>query len=298
MTTLRIFDTIDEWRAARSAGGTLGASDAARIISGAYGGGWGVYCDWNGIEREVPKYVGDGLRVEPFTEALYQQTCPWLTVTDPGHAIAVHANGWASTSPDLFVADPREHQPEGGGEMKDHRYLDAWAWGNSGEIGSYAEWESERPIPLYELVQCYWQLWVLGWAWVDLVVLLPVPALLRIYRIRRDERAIAAIIAKVDAFRTRHLIEGDPPEIDDSDACAVWLSHRAAVLAEGRREATEEEAALVQAIRSYRDTERAAKVAQKGYRNALLARMAGAQSITIGPYVAAYLTASGQLNVK
>lgn len=295
---LHRFDTIEAWREARMAGGTLGASDAARIVSGAYDGAWGVYADWHGIERERPKYAGDGLDVEPLILALYRQTRPDLDARNPGHVIAIHPNGWASASPDLLVTDPREPCPDGGGEMKDHRYLDAWAWGPSAEITSYAAWADERPVPLYELAQCYWQCWVLGWSWVDLVVLLPVPSLLRIYRIRRDERAIAAIVAKVEDFRDRLLIEGDPPPVDGSDACAAWLSHRAAVLAEGRREATEDEARLVESIRHARRTRQDAEAAEALDRNTLLAAMTGAKGITIGPRVAAYTSAKGRLTVR
>lgn len=262
------------WLEFRTGLGTLGASSAACIISKSFDGAWGVFAEWHGLPDKPTKHARQGLTVEPLTAFLYEQSRPGVVVNDPGHMICVGPETWAHASPDRLAMDPSEEHPNGLLELKDHRHLPYMAWGDGGEIVSHADWKEQgQPIKLYELVQVYWQMWCTGARWVDLAALLPRRGLISIYRVRRDERAIRAIVGKLRPWYRAHLLEGVEPRVDDTDGCYRWLAHRAAMLEEGKREATPAELEAAQNYREARATEKQAAADKSRARAALLDSM-------------------------
>lgn len=208
------------WEAARFGGASIGASDAPAIFGlSPWSGPWdlwarmvrGVRPERTDAEREV---LARGLRFEATVIREYQHARPGARVVHLGASegliVANSEHPWAVCSPDGVVFEGAEW---GLLEAKTAMLADGWAVDDldAEDVDIAAD-----AVPRVYLIQCLWQLYVTGAAWVDLAVLLPRYDL-RIVRIRRDEAVIAGLARKVAAWRDRHIIGGEEPSAILSD---------------------------------------------------------------------------------
>src|SRR5690606_11073041 len=84
-------------------------------------------------------------------------------------------------------------------------------------------------------------------SWADLVTRAPEKGIhRRTVRVHRDPEAQAALLARVAAWRERHLVRGEEPPLDGSEACRDVLRDRCGVPADKQiRAATAEEVELL-----------------------------------------------------
>lgn len=104
-------------------------------------------------------------------------------------------------------------------EAKTVRRFDDDEWGAAGSAD----------IPAYYLAQVLWQMGTarLGGRPVvacDLVAFSPMSEDYRVYVIPYDDARFRALLAKVDAWRQRHVIGGEPPPVDGHDATTAILA--------------------------------------------------------------------------
>ena len=104
-------------------------------------------------------------------------------------------------------------------EIKTLRFSFKRPWGKPGT----------DEIPPGYASQCVWQLACMqrlnpGLDRVDLAVFSTVSDEFRVYTIRRDVNIEERLIAFAREWYQRHIIEGEPPDIDDTEACSRGLS--------------------------------------------------------------------------
>lgn len=203
------------WEASRFEGDRIGASDAPAVFGlSPWSGPWdlwarmvrGVRPERTDAEKEV---LARGLRFEVTVAREYAHARPQSRVIHLGAedgCVVRHADHpWAVCSPDAIAF---EGDGWGIAEFKTAMRADGWS---SEDLDALDLELAEGAVPQVYLLQCLWQLYVTGAAWVDLVVLLPRYEL-RIVRIHRDEEAIAGLARKVAAWRERHIIGGEEPD--------------------------------------------------------------------------------------
>lgn len=220
---IQVFDSQSAWVAARTPQ-TIGGSDVPAILGvSPWASPWDVWA--RKVEGIEPEYSLDtlaafrrGHRFEPVVLAEYTEETGRETALPGGPCIIRHSSEpWAFGSPDAFALDGGVL---GGVEAKTASRADGW-----GEEMDLLAWEdgSERIIPPVYALQVYWYLECSGLPWWDLVVLLPRYET-RVYRLRADPAIQGALLERVAAWRKRHLIGGEPPPIDGSDAVRAWLT--------------------------------------------------------------------------
>lgn len=209
------FGDRSAWESARFEGDRIGASDAPAIFGlSPWAGPWdlwrrivlGIRPERTEAEREV---LARGLRWEATVAREYAHSRPEARVilggADFGFVVRHPEHAWAVCSPDAIVYEGGEW---GLAEFKTAMRADGWGREDLDVDDLDITAES---VPEVYLIQCLWQLYVTGAAWVDLAVLLPRYDL-RIVRIRRDDAALAGLAAKVAAWRERHIIGREEPD--------------------------------------------------------------------------------------
>jgi hypothetical protein len=254
------YPTRDAWLAAR--GGTdrtrIGASEVPAIldVDGSFGTPWDVWARKTGALEQRPdtaaeaKVKARGQRWESVVLAEYADhtgrdaLTPGDVVGQPGALVIVrHAvEAWAVCSPDAFTLDPLV----GDGAVEAKTDV-AGEWARADLTLERAADYTPEIAPAAKLVQCYWQLETTGLAFVDLVCLLPRYEV-RVVRVLRDAGHQAELLDQVGAWRERHLVRGEAPEIDASETCGRWLAKRFPGAGKEVREATAEEAALLREL--------------------------------------------------
>lgn len=273
---LERFDSRAEWLAARDRDHSIGASEVAQILGvSPFGGEWDLWMrKLHSVREEQTEDQASGIVWEPIILYLYGKTTgiEWEAPDRPT-LIRHDEHPWLLQSPD---ASARDGELVGQVEAKRMRFFDEWGdpctitpgWGKDG-----TPW----CIPRHYAVQCYMQLEVAGLDFVDLVALLPSYDL-RVYRILPDPELQAAIVAQVAAWRERHLLLRQEPEIDDSAACSRYVSRAPA--AAGLRKGTEEEIGLVLAMKQHQALAKLETRAARRLRNELARRLDGATIAT------------------
>jgi hypothetical protein len=272
------------WLAARS-GRTpqrIGGSDVAGILGlPAFRTGWDLFRERvEGFRREPTPaeraVLERGQRWEPVV--LGEYAALHHPVLGPGEAfghpgaitIVVHPEKpWAVCSPDGFVVHPL--LGVGGAEAKTDLQGDGWTREDV-VLYSAADYSEEVAPPAY-VAQSYHCLEVTGLPFWDLVCLSPRYEI-RVVRIMADPAHQATVLAKVGAWRQRHLLDREPPPPDDSESCAGYYRARFRGVDEGSREATAEERIHAEALVDGRALEARGKAIANGARGALLAAMA------------------------
>lgn len=162
---------------------------------------------------------------------------------------------WMKATPDGLVYEGADVEPDRGLEIKCHTIHLAYLYGapNTDEI------------PQYELCQVGWNLAVTELQRWDLVAFIDGQP--RDYVIDRDQELIDMLYERAVKFRTDHVLTGNPPPPDGSEAYGAWLAGKHssdnALAALARVEDEPETMAMVRRLQALRD-EIAALEAQEG----------------------------------
>lgn len=247
------------WLGARGIGG----SDVAAVRGRSpFSSAWDVWANLQPDVQQVDRSseaTAEGQRFEEFVLAEYRHATG-RDATRLEHVVVTHPEFcWATGSPDGFVG-----ALEGGLELKTYRQ--AGGWGESGTVIEAYSIEADEVVPPYYLDQAYWYLEVTGLPWWDIAVWLPrrwgFPEL-RWFRVMADRRHQRSMLLEVARWRQRHLVDGVMPDADASAGCRRYLSSRPADPAKAVRDATDDEAALVQRLAWARETKRQAEAAER-----------------------------------
>jgi len=203
------------WEAARFEGDRIGASDAPAIFGlSPWAGPWDLWRRMvHGIRPErtdaEKEQLARGLRWEATVLREYAHARPNVRLViggaEAGFVVRHPSLPWAVCSPDAVAFEGLEW-----GLVEAKALMRADGWSDEDLDTDDLDITAEA-VPEVYFVQCNWQLFVTGAAWVDLVVLLPRYDI-RIIRIRRDETLIAGMAAQVAAWRERHIIGGEEPD--------------------------------------------------------------------------------------
>jgi predicted phage-related endonuclease len=191
---------------------------------------------------------------------LYRRDLPWLRQTPD--SFSIDRNGELGQVEAKTALKPNVWSPEAG------IVLDEWD-------DSFAEL-----VPAHYAIQGYVQLIVSGLPWVDLCALVPRNGWLgvRHVRLQRDVETQAQIEAALTEWYQRHLVEGEPPAIDDSAPCNRYLA-ACFPSPSGKdkpvRDATDDEAALILELAQVNARAKADKQRHDELRNVLLAKAEG-----------------------
>jgi len=147
---------------------------------------------------------------------------------------------WATCSPDAVALT--EGLQTIGIEAKSST-MDA-SWGPSCEIPSPVPQGYEWPCPPYYAVQVYWTMALCGLPW--LLVRLGGYYRLQIYRFQRDPALEQEILEHAGAWWERHMVRGEEPQVDGSEACAEWVARTPEGGLQPPRQATRTERRLLE----------------------------------------------------
>lgn len=159
----------------------------------------------------------------------------------PGSLVIIRhrTEPWLAVSPDGATVDPE--LGAGGVEAKDY-VGGEWADVDC-VVRSVADYHPGiAPAGLY--TQCLVQCEATGWEFVELVRRMP-RGDLRVIRVMRDEATQREIVDTVGEFREKHLLRGEPLDVDGSEACKRLLTKRFPGVGKDLRDATSEEARKV-----------------------------------------------------
>ena len=259
------------WLAARGIGG----SDIAKITGiSPHGTAFDVWTRLQGVgSSNDNSAMARGRRWERAVLFQYQEETG-LKVQPYEHALWRHPrHSWATASLDATVVG-ESGAVEAKTDMSDARKL----WGESREVDRWTA-ECATFTRAEYATQAYWNAWVSGADYCDLVVLTPFYELRR-FRLHADPEVFAALEEQIGAWHQRHVVEGDPPALDRSDACVDWLRHRFPG-GEGPRVATEEEAAMVRRYAALKAAIREAEKEAGDLKSQLLAAAGNADVVAL-----------------
>jgi predicted phage-related endonuclease len=293
--TVTSYATRAEWLAARSQPDTIGASEAAIALGvSPYGTPWTLWERKRTTQADTGSEVMQrGNRWESAVLAEYEDASgnAVCAAGDPlgmGALISPPTGGrivmlesarlpWLRQTPDAFARDRSGEL----GQVEAKTAMQARDW--TPEPGLVIEsWRDDYAdlVPAHYAVQGYVQLIVSGLPWVDLCALVPRGMWLavRYVRLQRDPETMDALELALTEWRQRHLVNGEPPELDGSDACNRYLAGKFAS-ANGKnrpeRTASAEERELMAQLNAVRQLAKHSKERGDVLRNALLASAEG-----------------------
>jgi len=223
----------------------IGGWDAARIVTGKFGGPLGVYNDKMGLTDNQPTDIMLwGTRLEDAIRSEFERR-HGVEVKKPDKV--QHSEiSWLGGHPDGIL--------EGEDVGLEVKTSSAWMKDKWGE-------EYTDEIPEQVIVQCQWYMKALGFPtwWVA--------ALIggndyKEYMLGEDKELQGLCIEKCDKFRKDHLIPRCPPIMDDSEAAAEFLRKAFPEQKYNLREPTEGELAVIQELLVKRDALKVAKEAE------------------------------------
>ena len=192
---------------------TIGSSDVAAILGlSPWASPWDAWCRLTGL---VPRYSEAATAAQArghwMERALGEHYAAEAGIAIwPGPAIGEPPlpgpEAWMHDRPDFLALDRAI-------EIKTTRRFDA-AWGDP-ELGQ---------APAYYLAQCVWHAVCTGLERVDLVAYATIDEAQRVYVLAPTARQRDRLVARVAAWRERHLVGGEPPPIDGSAGCAKALA--------------------------------------------------------------------------
>ena len=121
---------------------------------------------------------------------------------------------WALASPDSLLV--RDGVPVGVVEAKNYGSGDGW-----GRDGDDAD---DETVPAHVLAQTMHQMWVTGLRGESYIAASLWGRAPRLYPVRWDPSYETHVVPVLRAWWRRHIVEGEPPPVDASDACARTLS--------------------------------------------------------------------------
>lgn len=281
----------EAWLAARRDPLVIGASEAALALGvSPYGTAWSLWTSKmeRASEERERAPLRRGNRWESAVLAEYEDASgcrvilPGEKFGKPGHLVTL-ANDrfpWLRESPDAFAIDAVDGS-EGHAEAKTAMHRDAW----SPEPGLVIErWDDgcETLLPAHYAIQGYVQLAVTDLPWNDLCALVPMHGWLgvRWVRLMRDEETQGQIVESLAAWRERHLVGGEAPDVDGSKACGRHLAR--AFQKRPARPARPDEEDAIREYASLSATIKAAKERKDLLANTLIERADGAR-LNLGP---------------
>ncbi len=202
----------DAWLAARRTG--LGASDVPRVLGlSPYGGPFSVWAErqvGSSHTRTDAAVFARGHREE---KRVLEDAAELLELDLRGPLGFLHVQGPGPllVTPDAVVLGQDE---AGGAEVKTDR--SPFRWGPSRVV---ERWEPDLGIREDYAAQAYAQMAACGWSFVYLLVRRDLDDL-RWYRLERDEDMVEGIVERVTTWWDRHVVGGERPDVDDSEACA------------------------------------------------------------------------------
>lgn len=260
----------------------IGASDIAKVLGvSPYGSAWDVYARLVKPPTERPPQTADmarGHRWEPIILDLYEAETGRRVLRPKANTLWEGPEAWASATPDGFVVD--KDGTWGLIEAKTDRNPEKW-----GDPCTIDGWEpgAERIVRSDYALQCYAQMHVIDRPFVDLTVLLPSYEM-KVFRIVRDLEVENAIVEAVGAWYTRHVVGGEEPNIDGSDACRDWFARKfpAAPSKRPARLATEAEVAIAGELAETKAALEHLKGEEKRLSALLMQSMAGERALDLG----------------
>lgn len=207
----------------------LGGSDAGPILGvPSFKKPFDVYLEKIGLAdpREPSEHMEWGLRLQPAILAEYAARTG--ATLEPERFVGHDKLKWFGGTPDATVAGKKI-----GVDAKCVR----WASAEWGEPGS-------DQVPAYILVQCHHYMTLMDYDAWDVAALFS-GARMGVYTIRRDKEMSDIILERLADFWERHIVPQIPPEVDGSDAARKLIQRLYPATTREVREATAEEAALL-----------------------------------------------------
>lgn len=284
------FSNRQQWLEARRSHDTIGASQAAQALGvapQAWGTPWALWTSKmaQAQAKDDNANFQRGHKWEPAVLAEYADESGHRLITLEemfGAKIVILSNKaapWLRASPDGLAID--QANTLGLVEAKTALNRDVWA----PERGIVIErWDDAiedkltEVVPPYYAVQGYVQLAASKLPWVDLCALVPQGMWLagRYVRLMRDEETQQALVEQLGAWRQKHLINGEPPEVDGSKACNQYLAKRFPVPAKKpMRAPTGAELEMMQRLQAVIELEKKAHHEAAVLRNKLIASAEG-----------------------
>lgn len=328
MSRIRGYTDRAAWLAARG----IGASEVAAIRGrSTFRTAWSVWVarqpDPPGLERiqQTPRQA-EGHELEPEILAAYnaaesRRTGISVAARRMQHVVVGHAEfGWATASPDAVHLTPetcwdrlertRNGQqlrqidiPDvaGGVELKSDMH--GWYWSREDRVvlDVYTPEADDTIAPAEYLDQVYWTLEVTGRPWWDLAAWLAprygeFRPRLKIVRVMADRTHQRRILLDVALWRQRHLVDGIPLDVDDSEACRLWVSRRQPADRVTRR-ASDAEADLVAQLAAARALAASAEADARRLENQLLDSIGDAYAIRTPSHKARH-TSAGRIDLR
>lgn len=285
---VELYSTREEWLAARHATpGQIGASEVSAVLGvSPHKGPWDVYAAAReGMTLDLPDEIAPELDEDPSAAEdpsdplvrgnLWEPFVRMLAgrflgrdVLPPGApfgapealVIVRHPeHPWLGASPDGWTYnDDGILCPV---ELKTDAGRRGWAWGRSGTIIERWVDGSEAVTPPHYATQCYTQIECIG-APCGYLFVLQGSYRARWFRLDRDATTQRHLVNATAAWRARHIVNGEEPDRDHSDACARHYRDRYAAKKGESRRANEQEAGWILDIAASKAAEKAAKVAR------------------------------------
>ena len=327
------YETRFDWLVARetdAAAGFIGSTTVAAILGwSTYAGPWDVWArvhapDLVHMQNDTEDDDDDsilarGLAMEPLLWSEYRRKTG-ARVVEPGH-LRVYS-GRYGVSPDAFVEDPERGW--GVGESKTvmlrHSHWVPREDTTIHGLGGLTAW----PMPRAYLSQCLVMCAATGLPFCDLWAAVVIEtddprcdistdefpavrphAIVRAARIRviPSPEDIGALNGRVGAWVKRHIIDGEPPPIDDSRVCWLHSLGPDPAARVDKAEATEAQADHIRAYLEGRDTRKAGECNRETARSRLIASMSphGLRSVYVrrddGKRITATISRRGRLTI-
>lgn len=305
----------DAWLAFRAAAHRVGGTDATTLAGVGYEPLWSLWERHHGstpaTSDDKAELFAEGHLWEGVILDMYAERTGATVRGMDGTTITDADDPWAYASLDALAYDPHALSPLGAVDAKTNRKI------NSRDMhdATISAWYpgATALIPEVYAVQGYHYLDCTDLPWIDFAILCapawwlgpstsilqlaeqipPHAALdaalagvrrkaskrLRIVRIMRDEGTQGSLRAKVRELRQRHIIEGEPPAVDHTDACRRHVGRRTG---DKLQRATADQEATARMLRSNRAMAAGAATVAKRQRNELAASMTGRKLVGDG----------------
>jgi predicted phage-related endonuclease len=198
----------------------LGASEAAKLLHlSAWGADWSVY-----MAKHFPRFddkptraQARGHREEPRILEDHASATGNRVLGPLGLLVVYGKEPWMACTPDAF-----ERCWDSWGVAEAKTDTTPFRWGKSTII---EEWSEEASSIVREDYACqvYYQLACTGLEWGNLIVKRHLDDQ-RCYTLVRDPKLEAHMLGRIGAWWQKHIVEGEQPLLDDSDACAAALA--------------------------------------------------------------------------
>ncbi len=251
---LRWFDSTASWEADRKAkraagAGEIGGSLVAQIL-GLRPFGQTPWSAWLKLTGQEPprteaeqEILGEGIRWEPVVCDEYARcgaaTAVWRPA--PGVLQVVGKEPWVVVTPDALAQGTVEFVNITATEFTLEKEADVWGvvelktdresshWGKEPSVIERWDDEAAKLVPPMYACQALLLMYAMELPFCDLAALVcrswGFPEL-RWHRLMRDEAQERLLIDTLGEWREKHIVQGVPPDIDDSAACAGWLAKK------------------------------------------------------------------------